>query len=184
MGATKQLLPLGDSTLLERTLQNVRNAELEEVILILGSSADFICEQLSESLAEDLSVVTNPDYEEGMASSLRAGIGAVSPGADGALIVLADQPFVRPETLKRIVEEYCRTHAEIVIPMHDGRRGNPVLLDRSVFEEVMALEGDVGCRAIFDSHQDGIVKVEVKDPGILLDIDNPEDYERLRNSEA
>jgi xanthine/CO dehydrogenase XdhC/CoxF family maturation factor len=65
--------------------------------------------------------------------------------------------------------------------MHRGFRGNPVLLDRSVFHEVMALEGDIGCRAIFGSHLDRIVKVEVGDPGILLDIDDKNDYERLRH---
>jgi molybdenum cofactor cytidylyltransferase len=67
-----------------------------------------------------------------------------------------------------------------VIPTYKGFRGNPVLLDRSVFSEVMALKGDVGCRAIFGSHLEGMVKVEVEDAGILLDIDNQEDYQRLQ----
>ena len=180
MGTPKQLLPLGNATVLEWTLENLRRALPDEVILVLGSSADSIRKQLPGSAVEDIRIVINPDYEEGMSSSLRAGIAAVSANMNGALIVLADQPFVRPETLKRIVEEYRLTQAQIVIPMHAGRRGNPVLLDRSVFGEVMALEGDIGCRAIFGRHRDGIVQVEVEDPGILLDIDNLEDYERLR----
>ena len=67
--------------------------------------------------------------------------------------------------------------------MFQGVRGNPVLLDRSVFPEVMALQGDIGCRAIFGNHLDGISKVEVNDVGILLDIDNKDDYEMLRDFE-
>jgi molybdenum cofactor cytidylyltransferase len=68
-----------------------------------------------------------------------------------------------------------------VIPIFQGLRGNPVLLDRSVFLEVMALRGDIGCRAIFGNHLDRIIKEEVNDIGILLDIDNKDDYERLRD---
>jgi molybdenum cofactor cytidylyltransferase len=181
MGTAKQLLSLGSGTVLGQTLTNVRNSGLEEIVLVLGSSAESIRRQLPDSLLEDVRIVTNEAYEQGMASSLRAGISAVSPRAEAALVILADQPFIRTETFDRIVEEYRRTHARIVIPMHRGLRGNPVLLDRSVFHEVMALEGDIGCRAIFGSHPDEIVKVEVEDPGILLDIDNQNDYEQLRH---
>ena len=80
-----------------------------------------------------------------------------------------------------MVVEYHRRDAQIVIPLHKGFRGNPVLLDRSVFPEAMAIDGDIGCRAIFGSHLEGIVKVEVEDVGILLDIDNKDDYERLQH---
>jgi xanthine/CO dehydrogenase XdhC/CoxF family maturation factor len=116
-----------------------------------------------------------------MASSLREGLSALHPQIDAALIVLADQPFIRPETFLQIVDQYRRSDAQIVIPTYKGFRGNPVLLDRSVFPEIMALTGDIGCRAIFGSHLEGIVKVEVKDVGILLDIDNQADYERLQS---
>jgi molybdenum cofactor cytidylyltransferase len=115
-----------------------------------------------------------------MASSLRAGLSALDPQVSAALIVLADQPFVRPQTLNQLAQQHRRSKAQIVIPSYQGIRGNPVLLDRSVFSEVMALEGDTGCRAIFSSHTEHTLKVEVEDEGILLDIDNQEDYQRLR----
>src|SRR5258708_1702757 len=99
---------------------------------------------------------------------------------DAALIVLADEPFIPPGPLVKIVDGYRRSDAQIVIPTYKGFRGNPVLLDRSVFPEIMALSGDIGCRAIFGSHLEGIVRVEVEDVGILLDIDNKADYERLQ----
>jgi len=125
-------------------------------------------------------VCLNPEYEQGMGSSLRVGLSALEPQIDGALIVLADQPFVRSRTYDRIIDAYCESEAEIVVPVYRGFRGNPVLLDRSVFPEVMVLTGDVGCRAVFGDHIGGIVKVSVEDIGVLLDIDNEEDYARLQ----
>ena len=180
MGEAKQLLRLGEGTVLGRTIENVRrSAEVDEIVLVLGASAEAIRRQLPASLLEGLKVVVNPAYEQGMASSLRAGLSALDPQTGAALIVLADQPLVRPETLDQLAHQYRRTPAPIVIPSYKGVRGNPVLLDRSVFAEVMALEGDTGCRAIFGNHPE-TVKLEVEDEGILLDIDNQEDYERLR----
>ena len=182
MGEAKQLLRLGESTVLEQTLEKVRRAGLDEIVLVLGSDAETIRQHLAISSAADLKVVVNQNYELGMASSLRMGLSAIDGRIDAALVVLADQPFIRPETFVRIVDEYRSSNAQIVIPQYKGVRGNPVLLDRSVFAEVVALEGDIGCRAIFGSHLEGIVKAEVDDEGILLDIDNKDDYERLREA--
>jgi molybdenum cofactor cytidylyltransferase len=178
MGKTKQLLALGESTVLAQTLAHVQAAAFQEIILVLGASAEEIRGQLPS--LEDLKIVLNPAHQQGIASSLQAGLSAVDPNSDAALIILGDQPFIRPQTLHRIVEEYRRSQAQIVIPTHQGQRGNPVLLDRSVFAEVMALEGDVGSRAIFARHLDRIVNVEVEDDGVLLDLDDPADYERLK----
>jgi molybdenum cofactor cytidylyltransferase len=181
MGQAKQLLRLGDSTVLGQTIANVRRSAVVEIVLVLGSSAQSILRQLA--LGEDLKVVVNQDYTQGMASSLRVGLSALDPRVDAALIVLADQPFIRPETLDLLANQHRSSKPQIVIPTYQGFRGNPVLLDRSVFFEVMALEGDVGCRAIFASHPEGMVKVEVEDAGILLDIDDQEDYKRLQTLE-
>jgi molybdenum cofactor cytidylyltransferase len=179
MGQAKQLLRLGDTTVLGQTIANVRRAALDEIILVLGASAEAIRRQLP---LEGLKLVINPHYEQGMATSLRAGLAAVSPQAGAALIILADQPLVCPATLNRLADHYRRTNPQILIPTCRGTRGNPVLLDRSLFAEAMALEGDVGCRALFAQHPDTIEKLEVDDEGILLDIDNQDDYQRLRRA--
>ncbi len=180
MGEGKQLLRLGEKTVLEQTIENVRGAGVDEIILVLGSSAETIRQRLPVSAIEGLKVVVNHAYSEGMASSLREGLSALDARIDGALIVLADQPFIRPTTLNCIVDRYRYSNAQIAIPVYTGVRGNPVLLGRAVFPEIMALHGDIGCRAIFAGHLEKIVKVEVEDVGILLDIDNRDDYERLR----
>jgi molybdenum cofactor cytidylyltransferase len=181
MGEAKQLLPLADSTVLGQTLGNLLAAKVDEIVLVLGSSAETIRQQIAELPMKHLKILVNPEYGQGMATSLRAGLAALDEDIEAALIVLADQPFIRTETFDRIMDEYRRSVAQIVIPMFQGFRGNPVLLDRSVFLEVMALRGDIGCRAIFGNHLDGIIKSEVNDIGILLDIDNKDDYERLRD---
>jgi molybdenum cofactor cytidylyltransferase len=181
MGEAKQLLPLADSTVLEQTLRNLNAADVDGVVLVLGSSAETIRQRIADSPTKNLRILVNPEYGRGMATSLRAGLAALDKNIDAALIVLADQPFIRPETFNQIVDQYRRSDAQIVIPMFQGLRGNPVLLDRSVFHEVMALQGDMGCRAIFGNHLDGILKAEVDDVGVLLDIDSKDDYERLRD---
>jgi molybdenum cofactor cytidylyltransferase len=178
MGEAKQLLRLGDTTVLAKTIENVCHSAVDEIVLVLGASAQAIRGQLT--LSDNIKVVINQAYAEGMATSLRSGLSAINPQTQAAFIVLADQPFIRPQTLDHLAQQHRRSNAQIVIPTHHGIRGNPVLLDRSVFSEAMALEGDVGCRAIFENHLQGIEKVEVDDEGILLDIDNPADYQRLR----
>jgi molybdenum cofactor cytidylyltransferase len=176
MGTPKQLLRLDGKPLLERTLESVRKSRVSEIILVLGFAADKVKEQIS--LAQ-LKIIENPDYEQGMGTSLRTGLAAIDPNASAALIVLADQPFVQPETLDTLIEYHSTTSAQIVIPTFNGFRGNPVLLDRAVLPELRGLSGDVGCRAIFGSHTEGIRKVPVNDPGILLDVDSPEDLNKL-----
>jgi molybdenum cofactor cytidylyltransferase len=179
MGEAKQLLRVGGQTMLERTLEIVRASRADEIVMVLGASAELIRRGIPAALLDDVRVVVNEDYASGMASSLRVGLAAVSRGSDAALVVLGDQPLVRPETMGEIVERYCGSDAEIVVPCYIGLRGNPVLLGRTLFAEAMALEGDVGCRAIFAKHADGILRVDVNDAGVLADVDSREDYERL-----
>ena len=178
MGETKQLLRLGESTVLGQVLENVRSSGVKDIVLVLGHEAEKIRERIS---TENLNVVINESYQQGMGTSLRAGLAALPPEVDAALIILADQPFIRPKTLGLIMDQYKRSSAQIVIPTYKGFRGNPVLLDRSVFSEVMALTGDIGCRAIFGNHLEGIVKQPVEDIGILLDLDDKEDFELMRD---
>ena len=178
MGEAKQLLRLGNNTLLGQVLENVRSSGVKDIVLVLGHEAEKIKERIS---TENLSVVINESYRQGMGTSLRSGLAALPPDVDAALIVLADQPFVLPKTLDFVMDEYTRSSAQIVIPTYKGFRGNPVLLDRSVFSEVMALTGDIGCRAIFGNHLEGIAKVPVEDIGILLDMDSKDDFELLND---
>jgi molybdenum cofactor cytidylyltransferase len=181
MGSAKQLLRLEDRPLLQHVLDHVRASAVSEIVLVLGFAAEEIRRKID---LQNVRVVLNGDYQRGMGTSLKAGLSAVDAQCAGALIVLADQPFVRPATLDRLMAEHLRSRAQIVIPTYRGFRGNPVLLDRSVFAEVMTLDGDVGCRAIFGDHLEGIVKLPLDDAGILLDIDRQSDFEAMRRGDS
>jgi molybdenum cofactor cytidylyltransferase len=178
MGSQKQLLQLGDKTLLEHTLESVRASQVQRIVVVLGSAAEEIRPHIP--LAENVKVVVNDAFQAGMGSSLQCGLAALDPQADATLVVLADQPLVRPATLNRLIEDYGRHKPQILIPLFRGFRGNPVLVDRSVFPEIAALHGDTGCRAIFGDHLDNIRKIAVDDPGVLLDTDSPRDLKQLR----
>ncbi len=176
MGSQKQLLKLGDKTLLEHTLANLRAArQVAEIVVVLGAAAEEI-----RPLAGNAKVVMNEAFADGMGRSLQCGLKAVDERAEATLVVLADQPLVKAETLDRLIEDYRANRPQILIPMYRGFRGNPVLLDRSVFPEIAGLKGDTGCRAIFGDHLENIRKVDVEDAGILLDADRPRDLETLR----
>lgn len=176
MGCVKQLLPLQRRTLLEHVLETVRNSQVEEIILVLGHAADAIRRQIP---LDGIRVVVNEAYQEGMSTSLKKGISASDPHAEASIIVLADQPFVRADTIDLLISQFRKQKPEIVIPIHNGSRGNPVILRRSVFPELMQLSGDMGCRAIFASHSENILKVPVDDPGVVLDLDTEADLEHL-----
>ena len=181
MGAPKQLLRLGENSLLGHALDNARKSQASEIVLVLGFVAAEIQSQVSTG---NVKVVINPSFQEGMASSLRAGISALDPACEAALIILADQPFLKPETLDRLIEYHQTSRPQILLPLYKGFRGNPVLLDRSIFPELIGLMGDVGCRAIFGSHVEGIHKLSVDDPGILLDVDQQSDADKLLMSSS
>ena len=180
MGEPKQLLGVVNTTILERTIENVRGTAVDEIVLVLGFAADQIRQQIPAGQLDNVTIVVNENFAQGMASSLRAGLSAVSAHASAALIVLADQPFVHTATIDRIIEHYRGLGAQIIIPCYKGQRGNPVLLDRVIFAEAMALEGNTGCRAIFANHSNDIAEVAVDDEGVVLDIDDRAAYERLR----
>ena len=181
MGSAKQLLHIGEKTLLETVLENLWHSEVSEIILVLGNSADEIREQLQ---LENVRIVFNKAHEQGMGTSVSAGVAAVDSQSAGVLVVLADQPFVKPETIDLLIEQYRQGKPRIVIPTFHGFRGNPVLIDRALFPELLRLAADIGCRSIFGNHAEDILKVAVEDVGVLLDVDTKADLDRFRQIHA
>ncbi len=179
MGSVKQLLRIGGKTLLETVLDNLRATQVDEIVVVLGGSAQLIQQQIK---LDDTQVVINEEYQQGMGTSLRVGVSAVNSSSEAALIVLADQPFVRPNTIDSLVDCYRNQRPTLVIPVHKGYRGNPALLDRSLFPEVMALASDVGFRAILGRHTNKILKVPVDDVGVLIDVDTEADLQRFQQA--
>ncbi len=178
-GQCKQVLRLGGKTILDHALDNLRGSKIDDIVIVLGAHADEIREKvrLLESSVER--VVTNFDFASGMSTSIQAGLRALPESAEAAMIVLGDQPFVTPRTIDLLIDAYRRTRGNVIVPTYNGVRGNPVMVDRSLFGEMLGIRGDVGCRAIFGELADSIVKVPVDDRGVLIDIDTREDLDTL-----
>lgn len=175
-GQCKQLVRLGDKTLVEHVLDTVNASAVDDIIVVLGAHAEEIQRHVKFKRER---VVINPEYAEGMSTSIHAGLRAVTAATDAAIIMLADQPLVAPQTLDRLADEYRTRKAPAVIPTYRGARGNPVLVDKSLFPEMLALRGDTGFRAILMRHPDSVVTVPVDDVGIVTDIDTSEDFDDL-----
>lgn len=159
-GSPKQLL------LLARVLENVRGAGLDEVIVVLGAHSEEIRRQVRFAGER---VVINPRYTEGMSTSIQCGLRALPGGAEAAMIVLGDQPYVTAETMARLAAEFRRARPAALAPSFRGRRGNPVVIAAALFPELMELRGDAGFRAIAARH--AVAELQVDDKGVLMDVD-------------
>jgi xanthine dehydrogenase accessory factor len=179
MGEPKPLISLGKEPILVHVLRSVGSSHVGETVLVLGYAADRVRPAVS---LNGVRVVENPRFAEGMSGSLRAGVAALSPDSEAFFVVLGDEPFVRSSTLDTLIAARERTHARIVLPVYHGIRGNPVLIDRSLANEVDALTGDRGCRALRLRHPEESVEVPVDDPGVVIDLDTPEDVARARKA--
>jgi molybdenum cofactor cytidylyltransferase len=181
MGGLKPLALVSGRPLLAHTLESVERSRADYVIVVIGSEAERIRREVPTGTAV---VVVNADYAKGMSTSIRTGIRSAPRDSDAFLIVLGDQPFVAPSTMDALIERRSESRAKILVPTFRGRRGNPVLVDRSLVPELEGVHGDIGFRALFNSHADELVEVPVNDAGVLLDIDTPEQLGRLRDALA
>lgn len=186
-GYPKQLLPLGDRPLLQVTLDAYRAAATRPIVLVLGHGAERIVRHLRLP-PSGVRVVVNPDYEAGQSTSLRLGLRTLrQPGPDGtppplaaALFALGDQPLIRPSTINRLIQAYRASEARIVVPTYRGRRGNPTLMDHSLFDAVAETRGDKGARDLLREYRRETLRVPVDDPGVKLDVDRWGQYRYVR----
>lgn len=128
-------------------------------------------------------IAYNKEWEVGLSTSVRIGLRALPDSVSAALFLLADQPGITAELINAVIHRYRQTLAPIVAPRHRGRRGNPVLFDRSLFGDLMELEGDQGGRALIEKRAAEVEWVETG-PEVLADVDTPTDYERWQAKDA
>jgi molybdenum cofactor cytidylyltransferase len=174
-GPNKLLADVGGRPLVRRVVEQVKASRASPVIVVTGHQQDEIARALS---GLDVTLVHNPDFGEGIASSVRAGIAAVPGDADGVLICLGDMPLVSEGMIDALIARFAPdAGALIVVPVDGGRRGNPVLWSRRFFPELMSLEGDVGARHLIGRHGEAVAEVAVAGEGAFLDLDTPEALE-------
>lgn len=183
MGNTHKLLASLDGIPIGLRAVNAALASLAaSVTVVTGHEAESI-----EALVAGPRVATvhNPDYAEGMSTSLRCGIAALPPESEGVLVMLGDMPHIDASHLDRLIEAFAATPSKIIAPMQGGKRGNPVLWPRHYFTELQSISGDQGAREMLMRHAELITEVEMTDEAIFFDVDEPQDLARnLPNSDA
>ncbi len=172
MGTVKPLVAIDGEPALARVVEALKGAGVKRIIVVLG----YAQEQVRAGVKlEECVVAVNDDYETGMASSLKLGVGLLSERADGFLITHADMPYVEEATIRAVLAR-ARTGARIAAPSYQGVRGFPVYLDAAYKSELIAtLIGEVGARDFIAANARELTLIEVADPGAVTDIDRPQD---------
>ena len=177
MGANKLLEQVAGQPMIRRTVAAMRQAA-DETIVVTGRDAAEVQAALQ---GLPLRFVHNAQYKEGLSASLRAGLGALTPDTDAAVIALGDMPLVTPDVVRRLIAAYSPAeHRSVAVPVFGGVRGNPVLWGQQHFEALRGLSGDRGARGLFETLADEIVEVAVVDDAVLLDADTPEALAAVR----
>jgi len=176
MGQPKQLLKFRGTSLLRRAIDTALAVPTEQVIVVLGHAADQL---LPECAATSATVVLNDQWMEGVSTSLRGGLAAVSSDARGVFIYPADMPLVTPEALRELAHRQQVSGRPAAVTDAGGVRGVPVFITRSLFPALMIQEGDVGGAQYLRGHPEAVEAVHFDDPDLVRDVDRPEDYARL-----
>ncbi|OPX83731.1 MAG: Nicotine blue oxidoreductase [Pelotomaculum sp. PtaB.Bin104] len=175
MGVPKQLLSYQGRPLITHVVYNLLRSQVDEVVVVLGSRAEQVLEVLTGC---PVKVVLNCAFATGQSSSLKAGLAVLDHSTQAVLFALGDQPLVDTRTINLVLKRYQSARG-IIAPYFMGKRGNPVLFDRFFFTEISSLSGDVGAREIIRRHPESLVKVDVTDRGVVIDVDTWEDYRTL-----
>ena len=177
-GPNKLLAELGGKALVRTVTEQALASKASSVVVVTGHQA----EQVEKALAGlHVKFVRNPDFAEGLASSVKAGVAAVPADADGAVICLGDMPLISSGLIDRLIGTFAPDRGNLIaVPVSDGRRGNPVLWSRRFFNELMTLDGDIGARHLIAKHGEAVAEVPVEGHGAFLDIDTPQALEEAQ----
>jgi molybdenum cofactor cytidylyltransferase len=171
MGSPKALLRYRETTFLD-ALCRLLAEHCSPVIVVLGASAD----EIRGRSAGPATFVVNADYQSGQTTSMQCGLRVVPPDAGGVLFTLVDHPAVTPETIARLLSP---PFPLLRVPRYQGRRGHPIWFSRELIPEFLALANDGAARDVVRRHRDRTEFLDLSDPGVVADIDDPEAYRAL-----
>ena len=176
MQAFKPLLPFGGSTVIEQVVATFRSAGIAAVVIV-GWQADRLVPVLDRA---GIRWVGNPHYADGMYTSIQAGVRALSAKVQAFFVLPADMPLVRGAAVQQLVDAWDAQPGGILLPVWDGKRGHPPLIDVRHVPELLAESPLGGLRTVLARHADALREIPCMDRGILVDLDTPEEYERAR----
>jgi CTP:molybdopterin cytidylyltransferase MocA len=178
MGAFKPLLPFGNQTVIESTIDYLRRGGVETIVVVLGHRADELESYLKDRLSHlPLRFAFNPDPDTEMTASINAGLEKIS-GSGAMLIALADHPAVPPTVVSTLISEW-KHGSSLLIPTWQNRGGHPVLIDLRYRLELQNLDPERGLRSLFEAHRHEVKRVPVDSPFIARDMDTWDDYQAL-----
>jgi molybdenum cofactor cytidylyltransferase len=183
MGAANKLLAdIAGKPMVVHVVEAALASGARPVLVVIGHEASEVRAALA---GLDVTFVVNPDYAAGLSSSLEAGIGAVPASADGALVLLGDMPRITAEHLDRLIAIFGEENGRcIVVPTHQGRRGNPVLWPSVFFAEMLQLEGDAGAKRLMATHAGDVREVDLGSDAIFADVDTPQELAQVRGGQT
>lgn len=175
MGHFKLLADIAGEPMVRRSVRAVIASGIGDVVVVTGHEADKVRDALA---GLPVRLVHNPRFAEGLSTSLVAGLAALDPEPEGVLVALGDMPQVSSQLIGALVSAFRLDH--VVLPVHAGRIGNPILWPRSALAAMRELEGDAGARKLLQRFQDRIIEVSTDDPGIFADVDTPDALSAVR----
>ncbi|MGI8835452.1 MAG: nucleotidyltransferase family protein [Pyrinomonadaceae bacterium] len=175
MGAFKPLLPFGNKTVIESTIDYLSAVGIETIIVVVGHRAGEIKTHLTNRV---LKYTFNPDHHSAMATSIICGLRELPAEMRAVVITPVDHPAVPSEVVSQLIDEW-RDGAQLVIPTNGGRGGHPVLIDLSFRAELLRLDPDSGLKSFFDAHRKEVKRVAVNSNYIARDMDTWDDYRSL-----
>lgn len=189
-GQHKLLLPLGGRPVLLHVIEAALSSQAKPIILVLGHQTTQVRAQIgAHARHQDITIIENPDYRQGMSTSLRRGVRALTDMKNNhrqsvnipnsTVILLADQPLITASIIDTLIATREATGKAIVVPLYHGKRGNPVLLAEDLFPELMEVTGDEGGRSVIQRHPQDVATVELNEAATNYDIDTWEAYQQV-----
>lgn len=170
----KLMLPVDGVSLLRRTAQALLNADLVEVVVVLGHEPE-----MSKAMLAGLPVrwIVNEHYQDGQMSSVHCGLAALKEASDGVMVSLADQPLIESNDIARLIDAF-RYHCPttVLVPTYHGQRGNPIILAREHCQSILQGEPNLGCKRFIEKHPEWVTSFEMDNDHVIFDLDTPEDF--------
>jgi len=181
MGVQKLLLPFGGKTVIGHIVDQILAGDVNRTYVVVGHQGERVRRELSE---RNVTIVSNPDYESGMLSSVRCGLAVLPSECRAVLVALGDQPSVTSKLIDQMTRSFGETDKGILVPVYEGGRGHPVLLLHRYRDEILTCYDNVGLRGLLHAHPDDVFELSVSTSAVLSDMDCPQDYRReLRSIE-
>jgi molybdenum cofactor cytidylyltransferase len=176
LGSPKQLIEFEGQTLIERITETALSIS-EEILIVLGGNSELILPKLSR-FEDNITTLFNPEWQEGMGTSIRVGVEKLADKSDLILVLLSDQPFISKVLLQNMLQTYANSQNPIVSCVYTNTLGVPILFDKSVFPELLKLSGDKGAKSFLHHYKNKISTIDF--PEGIIDIDTVEDVEKLK----